>query len=661
MRPLLPLLLASTLFAAPISATTAIFANAPTIRMEGYADDIRAADFDHDQKLDFAVVRSVDATTTRLSVYLGSGGGLFRDPIVSDFTHPAGSTHMAVADLDGDGFPDLVFGAGTSLQTLLGKGNGTFNALSPLPQSRSCSSGSLILADMTSDGRLDIVTCGELVFPSLGGGNFGPPILTGTSFGGQLLVLDANGDGKLDVFDGDIGNSNLLLGNGDGTFHRDASLPYTFSETAAAADFDGNGRDDLTFIDARLNDRVLMLASPAGDHAARTSQGFVALLRGGVMITTDLNGDARPDVVAGDSSHFYVWLTRPDGLSFAPTVYLSSNVPRNIIAGDFDSDGKTDLLVQGQADSANSGYPPTDVTLIRGVGDGTLRAERGYALPSRLYGTYESPNVMGMTLSDLTGDGLLDLVTSTDWTIEVLPGGIDGTFGTPITTALDPIRRYGYGYFGDLNRDGAVDVVTSNDRNSYECWLGSRAGTFRRVYSFPIDGDGKGAIGDFDGDGNLDFARVGSEKPQMWPGHGDGTFGSPIVTATPVYTEARWPVRVADINADGRDDLVTDRMVLLGLSTRQFEQLIYTQDGSEATVGDLDGDGHLDLVRVDRVLETIQIRRGHGDGTFFDSNRWLNLLTERAAAPSVVADFDGDGDLDVSFGTAVLQGDGHAA
>jgi hypothetical protein len=667
MRRLLPLLLASTLFAAQVSATTAIFANAPTIRIESYVDDIRAADFDRDQKLDFVVVRSVDSTTTRLSVYFGNGDGLFRDPIVSNVTPPPGASriasNMAVADLDGNGFPDLVVAFGTFLQTFLGKGDGTFDALSPLQQTRSCTYGNLVLADVTSDGRPDIVTCGDFVLPSLGDGNFGPPISTGVSFGGQdLLVLDANGDGKRDVFVGGTSHSSLLLGSGDGTFQRDSTLPDIESEGTAAGDFDGDGRDDLTFIDGLLGDRVLMLASPTGGHGARTSMGFVASLGDSAMITVDLNGDARPDVVAGGPSHLYVWLTGPDGLSFAPAVYLSPNDARQIIAGDFDSDGKTDLLVAGQSDA--QAYPPTEVALIRGVGEGTLRSERGYGLPNRLhFGRYEPAPVIGMTLSDITGDGLLDIIAATDWTINVLPGQSGGTFGPPIMTALDPNLFSPFAYFGDVNGDGAVDVIVETHNSTYECWLGSRAGTFRLRYTIPNNKDGQEAIGDFNGDGNLDLAQVGDGTPQMWPGHGDGTFGAPIVTSLVANPYTLERLRVADINADGRADVVTDRTVLLGLATGQFEPLNYSQTHVETTVADMDGDGILDLIRAEGTRagdqETVEIRRGRGDGTFFGYGKLLTLLTAGAYAPPLVADFDGDGDLDLSSGTSVLQGDGH--
>jgi hypothetical protein len=668
MRLRLPLLLAITLFAGRISATIAVFDNAPTIRMDGYANDIRAADFDHDLKLDFAVVTTHDSKTLRLSVYLGNGDGSFRDPIVNSFTYPVVSApKLEVADLDGNGLPDAVVGfyGVTAVYPLLGKGNGSFDAMSAVQLPIACLARDFVLADMTNDGRADIVTCGISVVPSLGGGNFGTSITTAAPLGGAIRVLDANGDGKLDIFSGGFGKATLLRGNGNGTFQPDASFPETFTETVATADFDKNGRDDLTFIDELSHDRILMLASAAGQYPERRSMGSVVPLLGADMITPDMNGDSRPDVVAGLGSHVYVWLTQPDGTSLAPVIYLPGNLVRHVVAGDFDFDGKTDLLVHGPGDT--QAYDSTYVTLLRGTGNGALRAERGYALSPRYSGGQQEPSfVAGMTLSEITGDGILDLVAVSNTQIAVLPGQSDGSFGASIATptVMGSDNPYTRPLFGDLDEDGVLDVLiySNSATHKLQLWLGSHVGTFRRAPgNLGLEPENaQTAFGDFNGDGHLDYVvslsgYIGYPSTlTVHHGRGDGTFDAPIVSPLDLRDQGL-DIQVVDINRDGRDDLVNSRAFRLSLGAGKFERLTDHETDTMPLIADLDGDGHLDLVQYE--FHQVSIRLGRGDGTY-GLARSLYLHTEGSPAPRVAGDFDGDGDIDVSFGTSVLLGDG---
>ena len=234
------------------------FTAAPTAPAVGnYAKVFAAADFNGDGKLDLLINDYYTGTV----ILLGNGDATF-----SPLQATGLPATIAVADLNGDGIPDLGVGGNTSDEdgnavVHLGVGDGTFqSAGSVLSVSWP---GSAVVADFNGDGIPDIAVSGAFyspvsVFLGKGDGTFTP--VSGASNPsinepGAIAIADFNHDGKADLaitnwnsYPSNLQNPDItiLLGNGDGTFTPipgDTQLPNTWS--IIAADFNGDGTPDL--------------------------------------------------------------------------------------------------------------------------------------------------------------------------------------------------------------------------------------------------------------------------------------------------------------------------------------------------------------------------------------------------------------------------------
>lgn len=199
-----------------------------------------------------------------VGVLLGNGDGTFQPAVTygsggGDFDGTGES--VAVADVNGDGKPDLVLAASNGTGVLLGNGDGTFQAAVVYG-----SGGSFVtVADLNGDGKLDLLVgnqrCSEPgcvgVLLGNGDGTFQAEVNYGSSgvYVDSLAVADVNGDGKRDLVVSyscadnscDNGSVGVLLGNGDGTFQPVVSYDSggLEAQAVAVADINGDGKPDL--------------------------------------------------------------------------------------------------------------------------------------------------------------------------------------------------------------------------------------------------------------------------------------------------------------------------------------------------------------------------------------------------------------------------------
>jgi hypothetical protein len=226
---------------------------------------------------------------------------------------------------------------------------------------------------------------------------------------------------------------------------------------------------------------------------------------------------------------------------------------------------------------------------------------------------------------------------------------------------------------GDLNEDGRDDlVVNGTSLTTFELFLGQAGGGVAAAGEVPLWADilgGRLYVQDVDGDGHLDVLANRSDEVSFVRGHGDGSF-EPFVASG--LSEFAHDIAVGDVDGDGLVDVVAASLALdwmqgHGDGTFGPSHAIAASLAGPEQLGlaDVDADGRLDILQIEFITEpwtnVVKVRRGLGGGAFAPPTQWSSdaHLALRAA------DVDGDGRLDLVHGTyagvvRVLRGLGDA-
>ena len=680
------------------------------------------ADLNGDGHLDLVVANRHNGVKQNLNsyVYWGSQEGFAAERRLELPT--LGAVAVAAHDLNGDGHPDLVFANSSGGRDQLpGGGNnsylywGSSDGFSPerrdLLPTRFASD--VQISDLNADSYP------EIVFANAGSGNDpgGMLIYWGDREGAygerqrselpgerssSLAIADLNGDGISEIVlanryrpvtrePGDIReldtdvltdaiSSSIYWGDDSGyAVSRKTDLPTLSVSGVCVGDLNQDGLRDLVFSNGPAKSGHSAPSPGAGSYIYwNDSRGFqphrrtiLPTLNPTDCLTRDLNRDGYADLVFSNendarshSTRSYVYWGGPQGFQTSRRLELPTLGAASVGAADFDSDGKMDLVFINRVDGVAG--DPMPAYLYWGAEEGQYSVHRR----SILFHRFGSPGE-GYANADVNNDGFVDIYMGGAESA-IYWGAAEG-FSTQNMTVVSP-RMVFNGRFADFNRDGYLDLVLSEYATGGETglyWGGPMGFAANNRFLFQVEGPRCQGVADLNGDGYLDlvFPSVSNHLVIFW--NGPQGFDNDKTTRIPAGRYST--IEIADLDGNGYLDLIgsigsrqagdEDSYCLIywggpdGYSASRKLALPTVGTGA-AAVADLNGDGRLDIVFGSyHAGET----RSHPSYIFwnsaegFDPSRFT-LIPTHSACGILAADFNQDRHPDLLFACHRVDG-----
>ena len=534
----------------------------------------------------------------------------------------------------------------------------------------------VVLADFDGDGDLDIADATE----GTGGGfswmaNDGTPEdggwlgysidlrAGGRPFG--IAAADVDSDGDIDLLGTDVLSDAVFWYENDGTpdagwIRHTVASTLTGAISVAGGDVDGDG--DLDVIAAgHTADETYWYEQSGATWTAHLAGSSVNGVRSVFPVDLDLDGDL--DIVTGvELGNQVRWLENSagTGISWTQRVVETGIVGVvGAVAGDFDGDGDPDLAAVAW-DSDRFLWWESQLTHRRFIDGAAQDVRSGVGDPRAL------------EVADLNGDGFLDVVSAQWDTDEIVAYlSLDGSgylfWDNSVATGFDAARDV---EVADVNGDGRLDVlgaaVVGDDIRWWENNGGALPTWTAHVVSGSLNGAHRVEAFDYDRDGDMDLvtAAYDGDRVDLWENtNGIGTAWTQHLLAA---ANGPFDLVIDDFNLDGKLDVAAtvydEDEVHVYLNSAGIGGLWIDVTAKSTANGprgidaaDMDGDGDIDLVFVQRLNNEIFWYANNGSGTAWGGHTvGTGALNDGAAARA--ADLDNDGDQDV-VGTSQADGD----
>ncbi|BAZ08411.1 FG-GAP repeat-containing protein [Calothrix sp. NIES-4071] len=578
---------------------------------------IAVADINSDGLLDLVVA---NRDSNNLSVLLGNSEEIFSP--ATNLNLGSQPNRVTLGDLDGDGKADIVVttgvaGTNNSVSVLLNNGNGIFTlktdyAVGNFPLY-------VTLGDINSDGKADIVTANYesnsvSVLLNLGNGAFGTKTDYAVGYSPTSVVLgDVNGDKLVDILTANASDNtvSVLLNNGSGAFTPKTNYAVGGAPSSITiADANSDGKVDVITANSIDNSVSVLFGNGNGTMNATiepSTNNYSVISAPKSVVLYDVTSDGILDMVTNnpETNTVSVSFGNGDG-SFSPAFnYAVGDNPQSVYVADVSGDGKVDLVVANTDSNL--------VSVLFNNGQGIFSAATNSIVKGR-------PN--SIAVGDVNSDAKADLITTTPRfdSISILLGNGQGRFITPtdISLGFTPNKVN----VSDLNGDGKLDIIvsgTNGDNNYVSTLLNNGNGTFAPKVNYLLaSGSFEFSLGNINSDGSPDIiiANPNNNSVSVLLNKGNGTFGVKTDVSVGISPVG---VQIGDINKDGFVDIISANSVdysvsvLLGSENGSFDDLnrLDFAIGNEPisiAVGELNGDGFLDLVTGNLNDNTVSVR-----------------------------------------------------